>query len=108
MKFFAKILTQFLARHNPLSTMAKPAFIQNTSMPVNNTQTVSNAIRMLLIPSLTASVAAGTAAAVSCAHPVAASPSPAMANKIAVRFLFVTFMVDLSSCFRLVKRKHWM
>src|SRR3989304_6048837 len=41
-KFLARMLAQFFARHSPLSTRAKPAFIQNTSIAVTSTHTVSN------------------------------------------------------------------
>src|SRR5688572_31373003 len=41
MKFFERILTQFLARHIPDSTQANPRFMKNTRNPVIITQTVS-------------------------------------------------------------------
>src|SRR4026207_1773842 len=41
MKFFERMFTQFFARHMPDSTVAKPRFMKNTSMPVTSTQTVS-------------------------------------------------------------------
>jgi hypothetical protein len=41
MKFFDKMFTLFLARAKPLSTLAKPRFMKNTSIPVTRTQIVS-------------------------------------------------------------------
>ena len=41
MKFFARMLTAFLARHNPDSTMAKPRFMKKTRNAVNSTHAVS-------------------------------------------------------------------
>ena len=52
MKFFARMLLVFLARHRPLSTSAKPAFIQNTSIAVTSTHTVSMPIRSALLLSI--------------------------------------------------------
>jgi len=45
MKFFARMFVQFLARHRPDSTSAKPAFIQKTSMAATRTQRVSRPMR---------------------------------------------------------------
>src|SRR5690349_1963440 len=44
MKFLDRMFTQFLARHMPDSTAAKPRFMKNTNMAVINTHTVSNMI----------------------------------------------------------------
>ena len=41
MKFFERMLTAFLRRQSPVSRVAKPAFIQKTSIPVTITQMVS-------------------------------------------------------------------
>ena len=43
MKFLARMLTAFLARHRPVSSVAKPAFMKNTSMPAIITHSVSSA-----------------------------------------------------------------
>src|SRR5688500_9488786 len=40
MKFLARMWTAFFRRHRPASRVAKPAFIQNTSMPQMSVQTV--------------------------------------------------------------------
>jgi len=91
-KFFARMLTQFLARQRPLSTKAKPAFIQNTSMPATMTHTVSVATRMLLIAAFQLSEAPGAA---SCAQPVAAIPTPASASRGSIGILFGVCIVFL-------------
>ena len=56
-KFLDKIFTQFLARANPDSTHAKPAFIKNTSMAVTSTKIVSAATfrSIIYLPSLNSS-----------------------------------------------------
>src|SRR3990172_1194578 len=75
MKFFDKMLTQFLARQNPDSTQAKPRFMKNTSIAVINTQTVS-------IPTLRSATncAVGSAAV---STTVASSTSCASAGSVA-------------------------
>ncbi|ACI18758.1 hypothetical protein DICTH_0176 [Dictyoglomus thermophilum H-6-12] len=40
-KFLERIFTVFFTRANPDSTIAKPKFMKNTSIPVNKTQIVS-------------------------------------------------------------------
>jgi len=41
MKFLERMFTAFLTRANPLSTMAKPRFMKNTSTPAKTTQMLS-------------------------------------------------------------------
>ena len=65
MKFFARMLTAFLARQRPLSTSAKPAFMKNTRNAAIMVQTVSamSFKSILLGPEgAAASSAAGSAA----------------------------------------------
>ena len=76
MKFLARMLVQFLARHSPLSTSAKPAFIQNTSIAVTSTQTVSMPTRMALLLSISA-WSSGVAPSLDCPH---ARADPSSAN----------------------------
>ena len=40
MKFLARMWTAFLRRHRPASSVPKPAFMKNTSMPAISVQTV--------------------------------------------------------------------
>src|SRR5262249_9761465 len=47
MKFFDRMLTQFLARANPASTQPKPRFMKNTRKPVIITHNVSKPTRKL-------------------------------------------------------------
>ncbi len=54
MKFFARMLTAFLARHNPDSTMAKPRFMKKTRNAVNSTHAVSTPTCMELFRSSSA------------------------------------------------------
>ena len=49
MKFFARMFTVFFARHSPLSTIAKPVFMKNTSIAAIRTQTVSSPTRRSLM-----------------------------------------------------------
>ena len=59
MKFFARMLTAFFAWQSPLSTSAKPAFIQNTRKAVTSTHNVSSAT--LVSGSIAASARPGVA-----------------------------------------------
>ena len=54
MKFLARMLVVFFARHSPLSTIAKPAFIQKTRQAVKSTHTVSMPMRRELLLSKSA------------------------------------------------------
>src|SRR6188474_138632 len=60
MKFLDKMLTVFFARHMPDSTVAKPRFMKNTSMPVTMTHIVSAMILTSPAVSATAGAAAGS------------------------------------------------
>ena len=63
MKFFARMLTVFLARHKPDSTMANPRFMKNTRNAVNSTQTVSTPTCRELFRSSSAFCVTGAAGA---------------------------------------------
>src|SRR5687767_963948 len=62
MKFLARMLTAFLRRQRPVSSVANPAFIQKTSMPAISVQTVL-ATKLVLSTLAIASAAVGGAAA---------------------------------------------
>ncbi len=82
MKFFARMFTQFLARHRPLSTNAKPAFMKNTSIAVISTHVVSMPIRVSLIALRNADENAGSAATSAAASATGASCAVASSNPI--------------------------
>src|SRR5262245_38290116 len=63
MKFVDRMLTAFLRRQRPVSTQAKPAFIQNTSMAVTITQMVSAMTLGVVISAIAASDGVGSLAA---------------------------------------------
>jgi hypothetical protein len=52
MKFFDSMFTQFFARANPLSTIAKPRFMKKTNIAARSTQIVSMIILSIHNPLL--------------------------------------------------------
>src|SRR3972149_5777972 len=75
-KFFARIVTVFLARQKPDSTEAKPRFMKNTRNAVASTHTVSTAT--LRSVAFASRVLGGAAAAPPAAFPCASAAPPAV------------------------------